>query len=310
MSRRSAATPATSPCSASPPAPWRSPTSSPRPLAKGLFKRAIIQSGHGSMVRDQSSRAAARPQAGETAQGRADRGRLSRRRFRQRLGGDGESWPSRSPASICAMRTAMSRCSGSAASSRCSATTSFPNRRCDALEQGAGSEVELLIGTNAEEMNLYFVPTKVRDKIPALLARWMLGKSNPRAKKALQAYGLGQKGKKARLCHDRGDARPRLPLAGAAVCRAPPGTHPRLRIRLALARLRGRAWRVPRRWNCRSCSTRSPSRRATTGWSVPTRRRNLADRVHRIWVDFARDGSLPWPEFETRQPAGPPTVRQ
>jgi para-nitrobenzyl esterase len=24
----------------------------------------------------------------------------------------------------------------------------------------------------------------------------------------------------------------------------------------------------------------------------------LADRVHRIWVDFARDGSLPWPEFD------------
>jgi para-nitrobenzyl esterase len=23
----------------------------------------------------------------------------------------------------------------------------------------------------------------------------------------------------------------------------------------------------------------------------------LADRVHKIWVDFATDGSLPWPEF-------------
>jgi len=31
--------------------------------------------------------------------------------------------------------------------------------------------------------------------------------------------------------------------------------------------------------------------------------RELADRTHRIWVDFATDGRLPWPEFnrETRQ---------
>jgi para-nitrobenzyl esterase len=27
----------------------------------------------------------------------------------------------------------------------------------------------------------------------------------------------------------------------------------------------------------------------------------LADRVHRIWVDFARDGTLPWPEFTREQ---------
>ena len=29
----------------------------------------------------------------------------------------------------------------------------------------------------------------------------------------------------------------------------------------------------------------------------------LADRVHRIWIDYAKDGSLPWPEFnaDTRQ---------
>ena len=24
----------------------------------------------------------------------------------------------------------------------------------------------------------------------------------------------------------------------------------------------------------------------------------LAERVHRIWADFARDGSLPWPEYD------------
>ena len=27
----------------------------------------------------------------------------------------------------------------------------------------------------------------------------------------------------------------------------------------------------------------------------------LADRVHRIWVGFARDGSLPWPEYDREE---------
>jgi len=27
----------------------------------------------------------------------------------------------------------------------------------------------------------------------------------------------------------------------------------------------------------------------------------LADRIHRIWVDFATDGSLPWAEFDAER---------
>ena len=60
----------------------------------------------------------------------------------------------------------------------------------EALRQGVGAEVELLIGTNAEEMNLYFVPTGVRRKIWRWLARWLLGKSQPDAGKVLRTYGL------------------------------------------------------------------------------------------------------------------------
>ena len=25
----------------------------------------------------------------------------------------------------------------------------------------------------------------------------------------------------------------------------------------------------------------------------------MADRIHQTWVDFATDGTLPWPEFDT-----------
>jgi para-nitrobenzyl esterase len=38
----------------------------------------------------------------------------------------------------------------------------LPEKPIDALKKGAGRAVDLLIGTNASEMNLYFVPTKVR----------------------------------------------------------------------------------------------------------------------------------------------------
>src|SRR3546814_3897523 len=43
-------------------------------------------------------------------------------------------------------------------------------------------------------MNLYFVPTGVRQKIGGLLARWLLGRSHPQDKAALMAYGYKQKG--------------------------------------------------------------------------------------------------------------------
>ena len=28
---------------------------------------------------------------------------------------------------------------------------------------------------------------------------------------------------------------------------------------------------------------------------------DLADRVHRLWVQFATDGTLPWPEFDKQR---------
>src|SRR3546814_11951964 len=55
----------------------------------------------------------------------------------------------------------------------------LPDKPADALRKGAGRDVEVVIGTNADEMNLYFVPTGVRQKIGGLLARWLLGRSHP-----------------------------------------------------------------------------------------------------------------------------------
>src|SRR5205085_12069047 len=72
----------------------------------------------------------------------------------------------------------------------------LPEKPIDALRKGAGRDVDLLIGTNEEEMNLYFVPTKIRGRAPGILLKWLLRRSHPRAGEALKAYGWG-KGRKA-----------------------------------------------------------------------------------------------------------------
>ncbi|KFA94762.1 carboxylesterase family protein [Archangium violaceum] len=72
----------------------------------------------------------------------------------------------------------------------------LPEPPLEALAKGAGAEVELLIGTNAQEMNLYFVPTGVRRGIPGWLAALMLSRSVRGARAILNAYGLKKKGRR------------------------------------------------------------------------------------------------------------------
>jgi para-nitrobenzyl esterase len=47
----------------------------------------------------------------------------------------------------------------------------LPEQPLAALKTSAGQNVDLLIGTNAEEMNVYLVPTGVRDRNGRLLTR-------------------------------------------------------------------------------------------------------------------------------------------
>ena len=165
------------------------------PLAKGLFRRAIVESGHGSMVR---------PIA--VAQ------RLVRK-VAKMLGvtPDEAGFRSASPEACVAavekvslpttridLRDADGRepVFGISRFVPSMATTSCPKSRSTPCAKGAGAEIELLIGTNAEEMNLYLVPTGVRDKIGSLLAWYVLSRSQPNARKALKAYGLGANGRK------------------------------------------------------------------------------------------------------------------
>jgi para-nitrobenzyl esterase len=167
----------------------------------------------------------------------------------------------------------------------------------EALKQGAGADVELLIGTNAEEMNLYLVPTGVRDKAGGLLATFVLGRSHPKPREVLKAYGLKSRGKKP----------------GQVLLDAMTDLVFRWPARRFAEEHKGRThmyefeWRSPAFGRQLGSShgmelpfvfdtlatTTGPQ--GLTGEGPP---QDLAQRVHRIWVDFAKDGTLPWKPFE------------
>jgi para-nitrobenzyl esterase len=178
----------------------------------------------------------------------------------------------------------------------------LPDKPLELLKRGAGAAVTVLIGTNAEEMNLYLVPTGVRDKIGGLLSTFLLGRAQPHARKALKAYGLGREGK----------------TPGQALTDAMNDLVFRWPARRFAEEFTGRAhvyefdWRSPA-FNgalgaCHGmeiafafdtlASVTGPE--GLAGEAPP---QALATRVHDLWVRFASDRTLPWPAFdrETRQ---------
>jgi para-nitrobenzyl esterase len=264
------------------------------PLAKGLFGRAIIQSGHGSMVRDI-------PVAQRLV-----------KKLAKVLGITPDVAGFRSVGNEAAM-DALEKVAGPGAIDLRDAAgfepvygisrfipvwgdEVLPEKPLDALRHGAGKDVDILIGTNADEMNLYFVPTGVRNKIPRLLAWWLVGRSQPKALAALKAYGLGKKG-----------VRP-----GVAMTRALTDLVFRWPARQYAHAHQGATWLYEMEWHSPACGGElgachgielpfvfktlecAAGPRGLVGEDPPS---DLADRIHAIWVQFARDGSLPWRRF-------------
>jgi para-nitrobenzyl esterase len=266
------------------------------PLARGLFRRAIVQSGHGSMVRPV-----------------AVAKRLTRRiALLLRTTPDVDGFRARTseqcvaalervqaPTTRIDLRDATMR-DPSYGLSRFLPVYGddvLPQPPLEALASGAGADVDVLIGTNREEMNLYFVPTGVRRRIPGLLARFLVRRSDPRGAALLKAYGLGQHGRRA------GDA-----LTEAlhdAVFRWP--------ARQFAAAHRGRTHVYELDWRSPACdgelgachglelpfvfdtlaTVTGPD--GLAGTAPP---QALATRVHSLWVQYATHGTLPWGEYD------------
>ena len=178
----------------------------------------------------------------------------------------------------------------------------LPKPAIEALREGAGSDIDLLIGTTSEEANLFFVPGNVRAKINILVAYWFMRGAIPKPWQALRAYGLGSKGLGA----------------GTVLTRALTDLMFRGMTRRTAELHRGRSyvyefeWRspafggelgaahaveLPFVFDTLLCAS---GKRGLLGENPP---QALAQFIHALWVRFATTGRAPWPEFtaETRQ---------
>ena len=269
------------------------------PLAIGLFRRAIVQSGHGAMTR-------AVPIAQRLVKRLAKLLGVTpdRAGFASVSAGDALPMVEKisAPTTRIDLRDADGRepVFGISRFVPVHGDDVLPKPPLAALADGAGAEVELLIGTNAEEMNLYLVPSGVRDKIGRLLATYVLHRSHPQARRTLKAYGMGRQAPGRALCDALNDLVFRWPARRFAE-EHQGRTHmyefdwrsPAFGGELGASH----GMELPFVFDTLACAT---GEQGLCGTNPP---QALASQVHRLWVDFARDGSVPWPAFDrqTRQ---------
>jgi para-nitrobenzyl esterase len=265
------------------------------PRAAGLFRRAIIQSGHGSssysleVAGRTSARIAQVLRIPNTVKGFSDIpperlldaqaavSRLGRLDLRDERGIDPGF--------------------GVGRFSSVFGDDVLPLSPIEAVRAGAGHHVDLLIGTTADEANYMFVPLGLDRLMPGFAARWLLGRSMPDADSVLRAYGL----------HDR-HAR-----AGEVLTLALTDLGFRWPARQFAQAHRGRThmfefdWRSPRFGGrlgaCHGIDlpfvfdnlAAVAGKRGIAGTSPP---QELATDIHNRWVRFAEDGTVGWPEFD------------
>jgi para-nitrobenzyl esterase len=272
------------------------------PAAKGLFRRAIVQSGHGSMTRTRAINEKVTRKIAKllgvppTLEGfrstTIEQGLDALAKVQlPKAGLDLRDGAGREPAY------------GLSRFLPIHGDDVLPIQPLQAVQDGAGSEVDLLIGSNLEEMDLYFVPTGVKRKVGRLLSWFVLSRSIRQAGAILRAYGMGEKGRKPGevLTKAMSDLVFRWPArAFAAAHKGRTHVYEFGWRSPALAEMGGlgacHAVEIPFVFDTLHTGA---GPRGFLGEDPP---QALADRTHRIWVDFARDGSAPWPEYSRDDP--------
>lgn len=267
------------------------------PLAKGLFHRAICQSGHIYLSRDPAVMRRVLKRVARRLRIRPDRtGFLS-------VGVEAmvaaQAW-AMLPSLWFDMRDAQGRdpSFGLTRYLPVHGDDVLPQPMIEALAKGAGREIDLLIGSTAEEANLFFVPGGIRDKLSRWAVLFFMRRALPRARAALIAYGLNDKGEKP----GRVMTRAMTDLMFRWMTRRTAELHqgksyvyefdwgsPALGGELGAAH----AVELPFVFDTLACAS---GERGILGMAPP---QALADSMHRIWIHFATNGTAPWPPYES-----------
>ncbi|MEU4080480.1 carboxylesterase [Streptomyces venezuelae] len=259
------------------------------PLAKGLFRRAVVQSGAPlaqplATARRTTEAVAARLKVPATAEAfaRVDREELL--------------------AAQTAVTGKGSPLTGGHSFQIAVDGDVVPRDPADALADGASAEVDLLMGTTTEEYRLWFVPGGTADRVGPVLQRLLLWKTRVPSRTA-RVYRAGRRREKpgevlGALATDKLLRVPLNDLADArlrAGCRA--GTY-----------LYEFGWRSPV-LGLGACHALElgfvfdtldlPETRALTGPDAP---RELAAAMHAAWVSFAGTGDPGWRLWDPARP--------
>ncbi len=266
------------------------------PVAQGLFQRAILQSGHGGMVR---SKAVSQQVSAALA---------------AHLGVEptAAAFATRSEADCAAALNAVSRAAvrldlrsedgtdegfGLSRFLPVYGDDLIPVPPIEAVAAGAGRQIDLLIGSNSQEMNLYFVPTGMAAKADAAMATAVLGAVIPDASDVLRDYGLGTVGVSPGqvVCDALTDLVFRQPARDFAA--AHQGSAHVYEFSWRSPAFGGQlgachALELPFVFNTIDVCTGPDS---LLGEAPP---RDLAEHIHHLWIAFAKGEPLPWPAYD------------
>ncbi|MBW0103776.1 carboxylesterase/lipase family protein [Pseudonocardia sp. KRD291] len=173
----------------------------------------------------------------------------------------------------------------------------FPRSPLDALRDGASARVDVLAGSNAEEMNLYLAPTGLLDALTEDQARTALGVLRPDAGTLMDGAGAGTAGERyARVLTE-------LVFTGPT--------------RRVLQAHTGASFGYEFAWRSPACDGRLGAchalelpfvfgtldrAAAPDGLPGETPPAELSTRMHRAWVDFAATGDPGWPARDGADP--------
>jgi para-nitrobenzyl esterase len=264
------------------------------PLSTGLFRRAIVESGHGSAVYPQDIAHRATRKMAELLEITPDLKGFRSVDSETAL----KALQQVSKAGTVDMKdeNGFDPSFGQAVINPIVGDDVLPRHPLIALGEGAGRDVDLLIGTNEDEFNFWLAPTRLI-LAPRFLMRPLLRRLGGDADGILAAYR--QQNRRAR--------------GGQIISRIMSDLAFRWPTRQYAAAHQGRTFFYEFDWDSPASGGRLGAAHglelpfvfdtlATVsgprGWLGRNPPQHLADRVHGTWLQFATDGKVPWPEFD------------